>query len=168
MAAIAVALLFAPGAARSQTRQSEEQDRASETHVVTVGEITEVDLETQSFELKSRVFETTRTSRAGGGGRWNGEIHVGVGVGGGGGGGREVRGPFDPPRLPILELPQPGSVARYTTSTIHITPETVITQDGKPIGFDKLQKGDRVIVSGVPEGEDLQAVTIKRQRPILP
>ena len=124
--------------------------------------------ETRSFELKSRVFETMRTRSAGGGGRWNGEIHVGVGVGGGGGSGREIRGPFDPPRLPVPELPQPGSAARYTTSTIHITPETIITQDGKPIGFDKLQKGDRVTVSGVPEGEDLQAVTIKRQRPILP
>ena len=163
-----VALLFVPGGARSQVRQSETPDRASETQVVTVGEITEVDAETRSFELKSRVFETTRTSRAGGGGRWSGEIHVGVGVGGGSGGGREIRGPFDPPRLPIPELPQPGSAARYITSTIYITPETVITQDGKPIGFDKLQKGDRVTVSGAPEGEDLRAVRIKRQRPILP
>ncbi len=140
MAPIAVALLLVSGGARSQTRQSETQERASETQVVTVGEITEVDEETQSFELRSRVFETTRTSRAGGGGRWNGEIHVGVGAGGGRGGGREIRGPFDPPRLPIPELPQPGRAARYTTSTIHIT----------------------------PEGEDLRAVTIKRQRPILP
>ena len=163
-----VSLLLVSGGARSQTRPSETQDRASETQVVTIGEITEVDEETRSFELKSRVFETTRTRRAGGGGRWNGEIHVGVGVGGGSRGGREIRGPFDPPRLPIPELPQPGSAARYTTSTIHITPEIIITQDGKPIGFDKLQKGDRVTVSGVPEGEDLQAVTIKRQRPILP
>ena len=163
-----VALLLVPGGTRSQTHQPETQDRASATQVVTVGEITEVDEETRSFELKSRVFETTRTRSAGGSGRWNGEIHVGVGVGGGSGGGREIRGPFAPPRLPIPELPQLGSAARYTTSTIHITPETVITQDGKPIGFDKLQKGDRVTVSGVPEGEDLQAVAIKRQRPILP
>ncbi len=140
----------------------------SEAQVVTVGEITEVDEATRSFELKSRVYEITRTRRAGGGGRWNGEVHVGVGVGSGSGGGREVRGPFDPPRLPIPEAPRPGSAPRYITSTIRITSETVITQDGKPISSDKLQKGDRVTVSGVPEGEDLRAVTIKRQRPILP
>ena len=109
-----VALLLVPGDARSQTRPDETQDRASETQVVTVGEITEVDEETRSFELKSRVFETTRTRRVGGGGRWNGEIHVGVGVGGGSEGGREIRGPFDPPRAT-----DPRSATTGKRSAIH-------------------------------------------------
>ena len=40
-------------------------------------------------------------------------------------------------------------------------------QDGKKIAFDVLKVGNRVTVTGIPQGEDVEATEIKRQRPVL-
>jgi hypothetical protein len=133
--------------------------------VVSVGEITKIDSETRGFELKSRIPVATSSGRGVGG--WRGEVHFGVSIGGGSRD-RETQRPSQVPRLPIPDaLPRPDRTARYTTTRVSTTERTILIQDGKKIDFSTLKVGNRVTVTGVPQGEDVEATEIKRQRPIL-
>ncbi len=159
---VAIVLTLSTMAFSGQGSQKSDGDNI---RVVSVGEITKIDAETGSFELKSRVPEATSTGGRLGG--WRGEVHVGISIGGGA---RrpETRGPTDPPWLPIPDaLPRPARSARYTTTKVSTTEQTVFMQDGKKIAFDVLKVGNRVTVTGIPQGEDVEATEIKRQRPVL-
>ena len=129
---VAIVLTLSTMAFSGQGSQKSDGDNI---RVVSVGEITKIDAETGSFELKSRVPEATSTGGRLGG--WRGEVHVGISIGGGA---RrpETRGPTDPPWLPIPDaLPRPARSARYTTTKVSTTEQTVFMQDGKksPLTF---------------------------------
>ncbi len=162
--AFAVLVLLVLYTATAPNASAQDPKPDNEIRVVSVGEITKIDAETRSFELKSRVPEATSSgSRSGG---WAAEIHVGIGIGGGS---RqpEMRDPVNTPRLPIPAAPPPNRSARYVTTKVSTTERTVLTQDGKKIAFEILKVGNRVTVTGIPQGEDVEATQIKRQRPIL-
>ena len=135
--AFAVLVLLVLYTATAPNASAQDPKPDNEIRVVSVGEITKIDAETRSFELKSRVPQATSSgSRSGG---WTGEIHLGIGIGGGS---RrpEMRGPANTPGLPIpAALPPPNRSARYVTTKVSTTERTVLTQDGKKIAFEILK-----------------------------
>jgi hypothetical protein len=149
---------------------AQESKQPDGVRLVSVGEITKINRQKKTFELKTEMGQDTggeRAGRVGSGGNSPGGIHgsisVGVGMGrrqGGIDGGQPGRAPDQPiPPLPPEDIPD--STMRTNVLT---TIETVFKEAEKPIAFEQLKVGDAVKVTGVLRGKNIEAKEVVKKR----
>ena len=148
--------------------------------LISVGEITKINRQKKTFELKSEMGQDSDGERVrpdGSAGNSRGGIHgsiwVGVGTGRRQGGiddGQPGRVPDQtlPPLPPEDRTIPPLTPEIRTDSTVRTnvltTNETVFKEAEKPISFEDLKVGDNVEVTGVPRGKNVEAKEIVRKR----
>jgi hypothetical protein len=148
--------------------------------LISVGEITKINRQKKTFELKSergqdsggeRVVPDGTAGNAPGG--IHGSIWVGVSTGrrqGGIDGGRPGRGPDQTiPPLPsedrtIPPLPPEDRTDSTVRTNVLTTIETVFKEAERPITFEDLKVGDNLEVTGVPRGKNVEAKEIIRKK----
>jgi hypothetical protein len=143
---------------------SQETKRSSGVRLVSVGEITAIQGKKRTLELASATNDGSGSLDNGTRpGRWHGSARIGIGGGRGGrrgglgGAGRDWpadrRGPLPPEDKP----------ERMVRTTIRITGDTLLKDAEQTIVFEELRIGDRIEVSGVMKGSDIEAREIVRK-----
>ena len=161
---LAVLLFF------STATYAQETKRADGVRFISVGEITKINRQKKTFELKSEMGQDSGGERVGpdaGGGISPGGIHGSISVGVGTGrrqsgidGGQSGRFP-DEPIPPLSPEDRTDSTVRTNVLT---TMETVFKEAEKTITFEDLKVGDHVEVTAVPRGKNVEAKEIVRKK----
>lgn len=149
----------------SDMTAAQQPKRPDGVRLISVGEITKVNSRKRSIELKSEPVEPrsesgTSAENVGRGAGWHGSVWIGASRGQRGGT-LDSRG--EPSDLPIPPSPRDDPRARTVTTHVLTTGETVFSNGGKPIPFEELRVGDRVQVTGVIRGKDVEAKEIVRR-----
>lgn len=154
----------------SNVTYGQESKQPDGVRFISIGEITKINRQKKTFELKSEMGQDSGGERVGpdgSGGNSPGGIHgsiwVGVGTGrrqGGIDGGQLGRVPDQP----IPPLPPEDRTDSTVRTNVLTTIETVFKEAEKPITFEDLKVGDNVEVTGVPRGKNVEAKEIVRKK----